>query len=187
MTAIPLELKDTFGEWRVKINDLVTIINDSSNQIDNLTARTPFSIVSHAGLSVSILGGRVRDGSDIETLLDSSISLLASKTNIVAIYKRPRVPAELRVYDIALLPKEYVIPLYSVATSATVVTAVVDLRTSYNTASGSAGSASSILQFDKAIEADVLIPANRNGLSVGPEVNTGVVVEVSSGSTWVVL
>jgi len=187
MAAIPLELKDTFGEWRVKINDLFTIINDASNQIDDLTSRTPFSIVSHAGLSVSILGGRVRDGSDIETLLDSSISLLASKTNIVAIYKIPRVPAELRVYDIALLPNEYVIPLYSVATSATVVTSVVDLRTSYNTASGSAGSASSILQFDKAIGADVLIPANRNGLSVGPEVNTGVVVEVSSGSTWVVL
>lgn len=186
MSALPLVFTDTFSQWRDKINDLVDIVNTQGGQIDELES-TPFGIVSATGLTISLLGGRVRDGSDIETLPNQDLVMLPNETNIVVIYKKTNEPAALQVYAIADLPTEFVIPVQAIVTGASSVTSVSDLRTAFNTASGSAGSAAGILQFDKLIENDVVIPANRNGLSIDPTVDLGVTVEVTPGSVWVVL
>lgn len=186
MSAVPLELKDTFGEWREKINDLVSTVNTQGDQIGELEA-TPFGVTSATGLTISLLGGRVRDGSDIETLANQDLVIFDNATNVIVIYKKTNAPAALQVYAIADLPKEFVIPVQAIVTSGGVVTTVTDLRTAFNTASGSAGSAAGILQFDKLIETDVVIPANRNGLSISPIVAPGVTVEVTPSSVWVIL
>lgn len=187
MPATPLEFQDTFSQWRDKINGMVGIINQQSVDLESLLSNTPFSISSVVWLTANIIGGRVRDGSDIETLADQPLSLHPNETNIVVIYKKTNEPAELQVYRISELPAEFVIPIHAITTDSSTAVSAADLRTQYNTASGSAGSASGVLQFDKLIENDVVIPSNRNGLSIDPTVAPGVTVEVTEGSVWVVL
>lgn len=191
MTANTLELNDTFGQWREKINDMVGIINQQSIDIADLEAAfnapTPFGISSVSGLTANLIGGRVRDGSVVETLTNAALALTANDINVICIYKKTGEPAEFQVHLLSELPTEHIIPLHSVTTNATSVTASADLRTQYNTASGSAGSASSVLQFDKLIENDVIVPEDRNALSIDPVVGAGVTVTVSPNSVWVVL
>ena len=188
MPALPLELKDSFGQWKDKINDMVTLINASENQINNLNTKTPFSVTASSALNVTILGGRVRDNSVVETIADSVIAVNANNTNIIAIYKKSPAVASLMVYNLADLPEKFVIPLYSITTDLTDVVSVVDLRTAYITSAGSAGSDNSaVMQFDRLISENVTIAPERNGLSVAPVVAPGVTVNVSPGSVWVVL
>lgn len=191
--AEQLTLKDTFKDWQEKINAMAAEVNDIQVEIDGIedTMAEPgsfgFNQPASSGLVVRIFGGKVRDGSLIETLADADITLAADSTNVVCIYKRTGNPAYMTVYTLDNLPEEFVIPVGKFVTSATAVTAYEDLRTQYNTASGSAGSAAGVLQFDKLIERDMEVPSNRNALSISPIVADGVTVTINDTSTWVVL
>lgn len=191
--AEQLVLKDTFSEWQTKINAMANEVNAIQLNIDDIEADMaepgPFgyNVAGTTGRNVSIFGGKLRDGSLIETLATATVTLAASAVSVVCIYKRTGTPASIVSYTLANLPNEYVIPLGKFTTNATAITAYEDLRTAYNTASGSAGSASVILQFDKLIERDMEVVATRNGLSISPEIANGVTVTVNASSTWVVL
>ena len=186
MTATTLELKDTFNEWRTKINAMVNTINDSETKIDDIKNKSQFNLAGFSNLTVNMLGGRLRDGSMIEVIQPTSLAVFPQSLNIVCIYKKPNVPASLVVYKIADVPQQYIIPLFAVWANAAITT-VDDLRTEYNTASGSSASATSVLFFDKFVEENITIPAGRNGLSVDPVVNQGITVTVAQGSTWVIV
>lgn len=193
--ATLLDLQDTFSQWREKINDIVSEVNTNSSTLSDIVAElespTPFGVSGVSGLTVSMVGGRVRDGSVIETIADQNVTLLPSVTNVVAIYKKSGETAELRVYEISALPSSYVIPVYAFTTDGTDVLTASDLRTQFNTGAGgsggTAGAAGSILQFDKIIDTNVTIPADKNGLSIDPTISPGVTVTVEPGSVWVVL
>jgi len=191
-----LNKNDTFKDWQRKINLMVDSVEQAGLDVDQIredvqdfVSKGAFAYDSgrSAGLNAFIIGGSIRDGSQVEKIADASVTLTASSTNVACIFKRTGSPAYLTVYTLNNLPNEFVIPVAKFVCDASSVTAYEDLRTQFNTASGSAGSASGVLQFDKLIERDVSIPATRNALSIGPEVADGVTVVVGESSTWVVL
>lgn len=177
---------DTFSEWLTKINTLVSEYNAffDSNVIPGSFG---YDITNTSGLSVAITGGRVRDGSEIETVADDVITLPASETTIIAIYKRSGDPAEILAYDVGNLPEQFVIPIAIFVTDTDSITSYSDLRTEFNTASGSSTSASGVLLFNKSIDRDITIDDTHNAISVDPTVESGITVTVNPNSVWVIL
>lgn len=191
-----LNQNDTFKDWQQKINSMVDSVEQAGLDVEQIREDVQdfinkgafaYDVEKSAGLTVNIIGGKIRDGSQVEYVADVDVTLTASTTNVVCIFKRTGNPAYVTVYTVDNLPSEFVIPVAKFVCDASGVTSYEDLRTQFNTASGSAGSASGILQFDKLIERDVEIPVTRNALSVGPVVADGVTVVVGESSTWVVL
>jgi hypothetical protein len=184
--ATKLEFPDTFSQWKDKINALI----DEFDQfiIDEVTPGTfGYDSALTSGLNVTITSGKIRDGSVVETVASDVVTLLPSTTNIVVVYKRTGDVPVFQVYDIANIPEQYVLPIAQFTTDATSVTGYTDLRTEFNTASGSTSSASGVLIFDALIDRDTEVPTGKNALSVAPTVVDGVTVTVADGSEWVVL
>jgi hypothetical protein len=183
--ALHLEFQDTFSTWRDKINDSI----DQVNTIETTLNESAFSYKSSltSGRTVKFFGGKVRDGSVVETLADPTITLPASSTCYVVINKETGVTPTMSAYTEANLPVKNVIPIAKFTTSASAVTSFSDLRTQYNTASGTTSSSSGVLQFDKLIAKDVTVGTLQNALSISPVVDSGVTVTVSTDSIWVVV
>lgn len=188
-----LVFSDTFAEWKTKINALVQDHNETAQYLDdyvaNLAVTGPFTYnrTATTGLNIAIYGGNVRNGSVVEFLNDTTVAMPPNVTRVLAIYKVDNFAPVLQLYATNAVPEKNVLPIAIFTTNSTVLTAYTDLRTQFAMSSGSAGSASSVLQFDKNIELDVTIPATKNGLSIDPAVMPGVTVTVSPGATWVVL
>jgi len=184
--ASKLEFEDTFLQWRDKINNFVDEFNGYI--IDEvLPGKFGYSAEDSSGLNAFITEGQIRDGSTVETVAGGQVTLLPNETNIVVVYKRTGDTPEFQVHPISDLPDRYVVPIASFTTNATSITNYVDLRTEFNTASGSTSNASGILMFDKIIDRDTVVPAEQNALSVSPTVEDGITVTVTEGSEWVVL
>lgn len=188
-----LQLTDTFNIWRDKFNELVTAHVDSVENFDDLVESLgvvgafTFDPTLSTGRTLVIKGGNVRNGSVVEAVANTTFTLPASSTRIIAILKVETNAPSLQMYTQANLPDKEVIPVGIFTTNATQVTTYTDLRTEFSMSSGSAGTASSVLQFDKIIERSLSIPATKNGLSVGPTVPTGITVTIEQGATWVIL
>jgi hypothetical protein len=188
-----LVFSDTFADWKTKINALVQDHIASTQEFDdyvaNLAITGPFTYnrATTSGLSISIYGGTVRNGSVVEFLTDSIVIMPANSTRVLAIYKVDNFAPSLQLYATNAVPEKNVLPIAIFTTDSTQLTNYTDLRTQFSMSSGSAGSASSVLQFDKNIDLDVTIPATKNGLSIDPVVSPGITVTVSPGAVWVVL
>ncbi|AND75044.1 hypothetical protein pf16_121 [Pseudomonas phage pf16] len=185
-----LTVADTFSEWMDKLNDLIDSHNNDSQAVnEQLPYIRAFSYDTKlsSGLVVRINGGKVRSGSLVETIADQSITLPANSVRVLAIYKVQGVVPTLQLYATNAVPERYVIPIGIFTTNGTVVTAYTDLRTQFTTSAGDATAASGIMQFDKLIDTNIVVPSNKNALSISPTVAEGVTVEVSDGSIWVVL
>lgn len=185
-----LTVADTFSEWMDKLNDLIDSHNNDSQvieqQLPNILAFS-YDKFHSSGLVVRINGGKVRSGSLVETITDTSILLPANSVRVLAIYKVQGVAPSLASYAQGSVPDRYIIPIGIVTTNGSVITAYTDLRTQFTTSAGDVSASSGILQFDKLIDVNVVIPSNKNALSISPTVSEGVTVEVTDSSTWVVL
>lgn len=182
--ANQLSFGDTFGEWKEKINTLVDEFNQSEVVLDG---DFDYKASATVGLNVTIVGGRVRDGSEITEIPTTVLTILPNKTNVIVINKVKAVPGTIGFYDIALLPAKGVIPLGYLVTNGTTVTSYVDLRTPYNTGAGGTGSTGGMVMIDANIVESVSIAVGQNAISVDPIVAPGVEVTVEEGSIWVIL
>lgn len=185
-----LTVTDTFSEWMEKLNELVDSHNSNSQAI---TEQMPYiSAFSYnaklsSGRVVRINEGKIRSGSSVETIAGQSLTLPANSTRVLAIYKVQGVAPTLQLYATNAVPERYVIPIGIFTTNGTTVTAYTDLRTQFTTSAGDVSASSGVLQFDKLIDTNILVPSNKNALSISPTVAEGATVEVSDGSIWVVL
>lgn len=183
--ANQLSFGDTFGEWKEKINTLVDEFNQSEVVLEG---DFDYKASATVGLNVTIVGGRVRDGSEITNIPDTNLTLLPNKTNVIVINKVKAVPGTIGFYDIALLPAKSVIPVGYLVTNGTTVVSYEDLRTPYNTGAGGAGSSSGgMVMIDANIVESISIAVGQNAISVDPIVALGVEVTVEEGSIWVIL
>lgn len=178
-----LQYSDTLAEWKEKINLLFDEFVITSEETD-------FAFMEELSnnLDVFIRGGKVRDGSVVETISNETLTIPDNSTTIVAIYKRTGDPAELRVYDSINLPDRDIIPVWVFESNNGSIVDFVDLRTPFNTsAGGGASSAEGVLMFDKLISESVHVQSTQNALSVGPIVDNNVEVIVDESSEWVIL
>lgn len=188
-----LVFSDTFAEWKTKINALVVDHNSSTQEFDdyvaNLAVTGPFTYnrTATSGLNISIYGGNVRNGSVVEFLPNTVVTMPASSTRVLVIYKIDNFAPVLQLYASNAVPEKNVLPIAIFTTNATQLTNYTDLRTQFSMSSGSAGSASGVLLFDRNIDLDVTVVATKNGLSIDPTVSPGVTVTVNTGAVWVVL
>lgn len=184
--ATQLTANERFADWLVKINALITEFNSfySSSVVPGSFG---FNDPASTGLTAVITGGKIRDGSEIETVSGVSLTLPAASSTIVAINKRSGIPAQILMYDVSEVPEQYVIPIGLFVTDTNSITSYSDYRTEFNTASGSSSSASGVLLFNKIIDMDVTVGPDQNAISVDPTVNPGVTVTVDPDSVWVIL
>lgn len=185
-----LVFQDTFSDWKDKLNVLINSHNDNQQNLDDSGddgRAFAYNKKTSSGLVVNINGGRVRSGSNVETIADTAITLPANSVRVLSIYKVDGVAPSLVLHAQNALPEKYIIPVGIFTTNASSVTAYSDLRTRFTTASGTSSAASGVLQFDKLIDLNLTIPPEKNALSISPTVSDGVTVTVSEGSTWVVL
>lgn len=185
-----LVFTDTFSDWKDKLNALIDSHNADSQTLSDIGEEGrsfTYNKKTSAGLVINVNGGRVRSGSVVETIADTAITLPANSVRVLAIYKVDNAAPSLVLYAQNALPDKYIIPVGIFTTDATKLTAYSDLRTRYTTASGTTSAASGVLQFDKLIDLNMTIPADKNALSISPTVAEGVTVTVSEGSIWVVL
>lgn len=189
MALAKLLLKDSFKEWLAKINLAMGTID---NIIENPEGSSVFAYDSSftQGRTVRFLGGKVRAGSLVADVPQATFALEANTVYIIAIeYKASGPTFTLKAYKSTEVPVEEVIPVGSITTNATAVSQYVDLRTQYSfrDRSQDAELNSDVMFFDKSITRDVVIPTNKNAVSVSPVVENGNTVVVSEGSVWVVL
>lgn len=190
-----LVFSDTFSEWKDKINALVVDHLATAQELDDFVATStavsggPFGYkpALSVGLSLAVNGGNVRNGSTVEFLADTTVTLPASSTRVLVIYKIAGEAPSLQLWATNAVPDKNIIPIGIFTTNTTAITAYTDLRTQFSMSSGSASAAGSILQFDSLIDVNITIPSTKNALSVNPTVANGITVTVSNGSTWVVL
>lgn len=182
-----LSFSDTFAEWKDKINALIVDHNTVNDIARGVSGPFTYNRATSSGRVVAIYGGNVRNGSVVETIANASLTIPANSTRILAIYKVGDTAPTLQLYATDAVPEKNVIPVGIFTTNTNSLTAYTDLRTEFIMASGLATSANAVLQFDKNIEINTVIPVNKNALSIDPVVNDGITVTVSDGSVWVVL
>lgn len=182
-----LAFSDTFSEWKDKINALIAEHISFGNITLGITGPFAYNRLTSTGLNVVIFGGRVRNGSIVETMVDTVVALPPNTTRVLAIYKIDDVAPVLRLYVPTELPERNVIPIAIFTTNGLTFTAYTDLRTEFVMASGSAASASSILKFDKNVDINTTVQSTKNALSIDPIVNDGITVTIEDGAVWVVL
>lgn len=188
-----LVFSDTFADWKTKINALVVDHNETAQNLDDyiaalaITGPFTYNRADTSGLNISVYGGNVRNGSVVEFLPNTTVTMPPSSTRVLVIYKIDNFAPVLQLHATNAVPEKNVLPIAIFTTNATQLTAYTDLRTQFSMSSGSAGSASSVLQFDKIIDVDVSVPATKNALSIDPTVNPGVTVTIEAGAVWVVL
>lgn len=182
--ANQLTFADTFSDWKDKINVLVDEFNQSEVVLDG-----DFDYKSSAtvGLNVLIIGGKVRDGSEVSDVANTNLVLLPNKTNVIVINKTPTLPGTIGFFDIALLPNKGVIPIGYLVTNGTTVTSYTDLRTPFNTGAGGGGAGGGIMLLDANIIENFTVPTGQNAISVDPIISSGVTVTVEPGSKWVIV
>lgn len=202
-----ITLEDTFENWLLKINgfqddsvanlnqevtDLQTQITDNKALYDAYVIeqqKTPFVYLMNesSGLNLRLKGGKVRNGSSVTTITDTTLTLPANSNLVVGLYQARDASPILTFYTLDQTPVNLFIPLYTITTNATGIATYNDLRTGYAFSSGNSSSTEAILQFDKHITYDITIPSDKNALSVGPIVDEGVTIIVSDDSEWVIV
>jgi hypothetical protein len=176
-------LNDTFTVWMNKINAM-------GQEVQSLTADPSNGFkfdTTSVGLNAKILAGKFREMSTVIDVPISVVSLPPSTTSVVCIYKKPGLPTQLVAHPISTVPSKYIIPLWGFQTNGTSIISYTDLRTPFVTPVATASSATSMLYFDRVIEASATVPAGQGAVSVSPTVNNGVTVTVEQGADWVVL
>lgn len=178
MSVELLQFTDTFSQWREKINALMSGFDLSGSSFT-------YDPSQSAGLNAYITNGQVRNNSRVETVESGTITLPASTISVVAIVLSEE-EFEFGVFELGSLPSRGVIPLWLFETEQGTIIGSMDLRTQfiYTSPSSDVGP---IMLFDKVISMDMVIPNNKNALSVSPTVEDGVTVTVEPGATWVVL
>lgn len=188
-----LVFSDTFAEWKTKINALVQAHTDTAQYLDDYIAELaitgPFTYnrADTSGLDISVYGGTVRNGSVVEFMTNTVVTMPPSATRVLVIYKIDNFAPVFQLHATNAVPEKNVLPIAIFTTNATQLTAYTDLRTQFSMSSGTAGSASGVLMFDRNIDLSVSVPAAKNALSIDPTISPGVTVTVESGAVWVVL
>lgn len=188
-----LTFADTFADWKVKINALVADHNASTQEFDDyvanlaVTGAFTYNRAATTGLNISIYGGNVRNGSVVEFLPNTTVTMPPNSTRVLVIYKIDNFAPVLQLHAVNAVPEKNVLPIAIFTTNATILTNYTDLRTQFSMSSGSAGSASGVLQFDRNIDLSISVPPNKNALSIDPTVSPGVTVTIEPGAVWVVL
>jgi hypothetical protein len=170
---------DSFVSWREKINAII----DQQTEIISFNIDTDASV----GLNLSILGGRVREKSEVNVIEDTIITLTHSTTHYVGISLDIQYNPVIVAGPIADKPQSDYIHLYEVDTNADQIINVIDLRTIFNAADISTttiDTASAIVQFEKSIFANFTITDTKNALSVSPTIEDGITVTVSDNAIW---
>lgn len=208
-----LTVDDTFEIWLNKLNgfqtDTQTASTDLNKKIDDVNtnlskeiddnkaefdtyrieiAKTDFILLNTpTSLSVTFKGGKVRNGSTVTEIPQTTL-VLPSNSNVVVGIEQPRDGSpKLVYYTLATAPTNLFIPTYTFVTGASIISSSKDLRTGYAFSSGTTNSTEGILQFDRQIAFNVTIPTSKNGLSVAPVVNSGITVTVEGDAQWVIL
>lgn len=178
-------LEDSFETWMDKYNQFVEITGTEIN-FRYLESQT-------VGRIAKFGAGQIRNGSQVEDIAGVTITLPASSSVVVGVYKAQNedgttLPSVVVAYVLGSVPSDFFVPIYAFTTNATTITAVKDMRTpfSYGTGSGS-DTKGGIMFFDQHITKNVTIPTLKNGLSIGPTVDEGVTVTVSDGSEWAII
>lgn len=171
--------RDSFRTWFEKIND-------NFKSIDEINA---FEVQSSSGLKVTLGKGRIRDNSNVISLPEQVVTLKRATINVVGVMLYEYEDPAIEVFDEEDVPISNFIRLYEFQTSNSRVVDAKDLRTILDTsANRNVDSADSMVMFKKVVERDMLVPEDRNALSVGTvTIAEGVTVTVSDTSEWVVV
>lgn len=179
-------LQDSFETWMEKYNQLVEKTGTEIN-FRYLEAQT-------VGRVTKFGPGQIRNGSTVEDILGVTITLPASSSIVVGVYKASNedgstLPSVIAAYALGSVPENLFVPIYAFTTNATKVTAVKDLRTpfSYGTGAGSGDDNGAVVLFDQHVTKNITIPTLKNGLSVAPIIDEGFTVTVSDGSEWAIV
>lgn len=202
-----ITLEDTFENWLEKINafqddsaanldqevtELQTQITDNKALYDAYVIeqqKTPFVFLMNesSALNLRLKGGKVRNGSSVTVIPDTTLTLPANSNLVVGLYQARDAAPTLAFYTLDQTPVNLFIPLYAITTNATGIATYNDLRTGYAFSSGNSSSTEAVLQFDKHITYSLTIPSDKNALSIGPIVDEGVTVTVAEDAEWVIL
>lgn len=179
-------LQDSFETWMDKYNQFVEKTGTEIN-FRYLETQT-------VGRVVKFGPGQIRNGSSVEDMIGATLTLPASSSVVVGVYKARNddgstSPSVIAAYALGSVPENLFVPIYAFTTNATAVTAVKDMRTpfSYGTGAGSGSENGAVVLFDQHVTKNITIPTLKNGLSVAPIVDEGFTVTVSDGSEWAIV
>lgn len=177
-------LQDSFETWMDKYNQFVELTGTEINfrYLELLTV----------GRVAKFGAGQIRNGSVVEDLTSTTLTLAPSSNIVVGVYKAQNedgitLPSVIAAFVLGSVPEDFFVPIYAFTTSASAITAVKDMRTPFSYGTGGAETKGGIMFFDQHITKNVTIPTLKNGLSVAPTVDEGVTVTVSDGSEWAIV
>lgn len=189
-------LQDTFNNWLIKYNQSQDYLDELNANIEDLGfefREAEFTYVPATGdsLSVTIRSGRVRYSSEVQTVPDTTLTLLANKNYVVGLL-RVEGMSSIQAFEVTATPDEMFLPLYRFVTNASTIQSSFDLRTRFAYDVGTSGgdeeeNNGGVLQIDRFITKDIAVKVNKNAMSISPVVTEGVTVTVGEGSVWVVL